>query len=389
MRGRLVEAIWTPDSSIYAPPRYRKPCRYEAFVPDTLERLPALDPAVAGTISHAEASIRALNSVAQPALQPLARLLLRTESVASSKVEGMQLDARTLARAEARSDLGETVGREAVEILSNINAMQLAVEAATSAPELTLDHLLQTHAVLLADAAAQNPGEFRTVQNWIGGNDYNPCGAAFVPPPPDDLRPLLDDLISFCNDESLPALAQAGLAHAQFETIHPFADGNGRTGRALTQMLLRRRGLAPDYVPPISVVFAADKERYIRGLVAFREANENQWLESFAVSAARAADLATSYLDEVRSLQQEWRERLAALGLRSDAAAWLLVEVLPAHPIISAPVAVTATQRSRPAVQQGIDQLVAIGVLAPLSESQRNRQWEARGLLNLIADVTG
>jgi Fic family protein len=154
-------------------------------------------------------------------------------------------------------------------------------------------------------------------------------------------------------------------------------------------MLLRRRGLAPDYVPPISVVFAADKEKYIRGLVAFREAEENEWLESFAASAARAADLATSYLEDVRSLQQDWRERLEALGLRSDAVAWRLVEVLPAHPIISQPIAVTATGRSRPAVQQAIDQLVDVGVLAPLSESKRNRQWEARGLLNLIADVTG
>jgi Fic family protein len=314
---------------------------------------------------------------------------LRTESIASSKVEGMQVDARSLARAEARSDVGETVGPEASEILSNINAMQLAVETAGNASELELDHLLQTHAALLADAVAQRPGETRAVQNWIGGNDYNPCGADFVPPPPEELGALLGDLIAFCNDESLPPLAQAAYAHAQFETIHPFADGNGRTGRALIQMLLRRRRLAPDYVPPISVVFAADKEAYIKGLIRFREGQENEWLETFAVAAARAAEIASNYLESVEALQGEWRERVASLRLRSDAAAWLIIDVLPAHPIISQPVAVTATGRSRPAVQQGIDQLVSVGVLAPLSTGRRNRQWEAAGLLDLVADVTG
>jgi hypothetical protein len=142
-------------------------------------------------------------------------------------------------------------------------------------------------------------------------------------------------------------------------------------------------------VPPISVVLAADKARYISGLTAFREARENEWLENFAVSATRAAELASAYVEDVRALQDEWRKQVTSLRLRSDAAAWLIIDALPGHPIISQPVAVMATARSRPAVQQGIDQLVDVGVLAPLSGSKRNRQWEARGLLDLIADFTG
>jgi Fic family protein len=105
-------------------------------VPEGLQELPPIDPGVAGTISAAEEAIRGLNAEARPALQPLARLLLRTESIASSKIEGMQIDARSLARAEARSDVGESIGRDALEILSNINAMQLAIETATNAPGL-------------------------------------------------------------------------------------------------------------------------------------------------------------------------------------------------------------------------------------------------------------
>jgi len=388
VRGRFVEGRWQYDPTLYAPPRYRRGCTYEAFIPDTLAELPAIAPTVAGTISRAEEAIRQLKTVAQPALRPLARLLLRTESIASSKIEGMQVDARTLARAEARSDLGQTIGPEAVEILANIDAMQLALAHATEADSLTLDHILVTHAALLARApnASQVAGEIRTEQNWIGGNDYNPCGAAFVPPPPVDVRPLLDDLVDFCNSETLPPLAQAAFAHAQFETIHPFADGNGRTGRALVQVVLRRRGIAPDYVPPISVVLAADKERYIAGLTDFREARENDWLQSFAAAAARAAELASGYLVSVQALQQEWRESLAPLGVRADAAAWRLIDALPGHPIISQPVAVAATGRTRPAVQQAIDQLVESGVLLPLTSGRRNRQWEAAGLLDLSVD---
>jgi len=388
LRGRFVEGRWAYDPTLYAPPRYRRGCGYEAFVPDTLGEFPAIVPTVAGAISAAEDAIRELSNVSRPGLQPLARLLLRTESIASSKVEGMQVDARSLARAEARSDLGQTIGPEAAEILANIDAMQLAVGEATEADTFTLDHILATHRALLAGApnASEVAGVIRTTQNWIGGNDYNPCGASFVPPPAEHVRPLLDDLVAFSNDESLPPLVQAALAHAQFETIHPFADGNGRTGRALVQVVLRRRGIAPDYVPPISVVLAADKDGYINGLTDFRAGRENAWLRSFAFAAARAAELAAGYLLRVQELQEEWRRALTPAGVRSDAAAWRLIDVLPGHPIISQPVAAEATGRTRPAIQQAIDQLVEVGVLLALTTGKRNRQWEAAGLLDLSAE---
>jgi len=389
MRGALVPSIWPHDQALYAPPRYRRACGYDAFVPDLLDTLPPIAPELAGTISAAEDAIRQLNAVAQPALQPLARLLLRTESIASSKVEGMQMDVRTLARAEARSDVGHAIGKEAAEILANIDAMQLAVEETAVAESLDRAHILGIHRVLLAGAAnaERTAGVIRTSQNWIGGNDYNPCGAAFVPPPAAEVERLLDDLVQFCNDESLPPLVQAGFAHAQFETIHPFVDGNGRTGRALVQVILRRRRIAADYVPPISIVLAADKGRYIEGLVAFREGRESDWLEPFAIAAARAAELAASYLVQVQQLQAEWRERLRGIVKREDAAAWLLINELPGHPIISTAIGVALTQRTKPRIQQAIDQLVEAGVLLPLSGAKRNRQWEAAGLLDLLTDL--
>ena len=178
---------------------------------------------------------------------------------------------------------------------------------------------------------------------------------------------------------------QASLAHAQFETIHPFPDGNGRTGRAVIHVILRRRQLATSFVPPISVVFASAKAAYIRGLERFRDDALPEWIESFAVAAARAATLASGYMERVRELQEEWREQLRVSSRpRADAAAWAVIDVLPAHPIITVPVGVTATGRTKPAVTNGIAALEEAGVLTPLGPSRRNRAWEADGLLDLI-----
>lgn len=131
--------------------------------------------------------------------------------------------------------------------------------------------------------AARIAGQVRTSQSWIGGNDYNPCGADYVPPPPEDVADLLDDLCEAINDDRLQPDVQAALVHAQFETIHPFADANGRTGRALIHVVLRRRGVALSYVPPISAVLGAHRDRYIAGLIGFRDASVDPWLPPLIV----------------------------------------------------------------------------------------------------------
>jgi Fic family protein len=190
------------------------------------------------------------------------------------------------------------------------------------------------------------------------------------------------------NDETLPPLVQSALIHAQFETIHPYDDGNGRTGRALVQVVLRRRGLAPSYVPPISVVLAADRERYIEGLTWYRHGRVADWIERFAGAAARAATLASSYLTAVAALQDQWRKALSEAGNpRADAAAWAVIDVLPAYPAITSPVAAAATGRAKASVHQAIGHLVDAGILMPLSESKRNQAWEAAGLLDLLASL--
>jgi Fic family protein len=390
MPGKKIRFTWQYDPSLYAPATYRRACRYEAFLPDRLANLDiVLNGEIAGIVSDAEGSIRTLNDSARPALAPLARLLLRTESIASSKVEGMQMDARELARAEARIESGGKAGPTAIEILANLEAMELAVRDAASVHRVSLEELTEIHRRLMEKSP--NPrlaGEIRNRQNWIGGNDYNPCGADFVPPPPERVSELLSDLCEAINDERLPPLVQAALVHAQFETIHPFDDGNGRTGRALIHVVLKRRKLASDYVPPISVILAANRDRYIQGLTEFRFADVSQWIVQFATSAAQAATLAKAYLAAVEELTSRWKAMLArTTSVRSDAAAWAIIDVLPAHPMITGAVASAATGRSKAPIYEGLTQLESAGVLIPLSTRQRNQSWEASGLLDLIAGL--
>jgi len=393
MPGRTVHSIWQSNAVLDAPAKYRRACEYDAFIPDPLAKLQfALPLELASLVTEAESAIRNLNApAAEHALRPLARLLLRTESIASSKVEGMQMGVRELARAEAKIETGGRGSQTAVEILANVNAMELAIAETARTDHFDGESILVIHGRLMAhDPRKQIAGRFRTDQNWIGGNDYNPCGADFVPPHPEEVPGLLEDLCQAINGDLLPPIVQAALVHAQFETIHPFDDGNGRTGRALIHVVLKRRGVAPAYVPPISVILAAAKDRYIEGLTRFREDEDGVlvWIERFASAAAWSAALAGKYLGEVQALQGRWREQLkAASAPRADAAAWSVIDVLPAHPVITAPVAVAATGRSRAPIYEAITQLEAAGVLIPLSESIRNRSWEAVGLLNLVAGL--
>jgi Fic family protein len=389
MRGRYETRTWQARPELTeAPPRYRRACEYEIFLPEPLEAdAYGFSGELATVVSEAEVAISQLSHFA-PRLAPLARLLLRTESIASSKVEGLQVDAKQLARAEVRDDIGRRASLEALEILANVDAMQFAIEETASAGRITPHEIVAVHRVLMERSHPRIAGRPRDKQNWIGGNDYNPCGADFVPPPPEMVDSLLEELCRFCERDDLPALVQASLAHAQFETIHPFDDGNGRTGRALAQVILRRRGLAPAYVPPISVVLARDKGRYIKGLTAYREGRVQHWIEAFSLAATEASKLAEKYLDQVTALQEEWRARLREkVNPRSDAAAWVLIEVLPGYPVVTLPVGVAASGKSKPAVNGAIAALVTAEVLRPLSESQRNRAWEASELLDLIVDL--
>jgi Fic family protein len=180
-------------------------------------------------------------------------------------------------------------------------------------------------------------------------------------------------------------VVQAAIAHAQFETIHPFADGNGRVGRALIHVVLRRRGLAPRYVPPVSLVLGADAKAYVAGLAAFREDRTADWILLFAHAIERAAAKASELALRLADLQERWRER-AGRPRRHSSAEALIVE-LPAHPIVTVATAQKFLGRSKQAVNEAIAVLAEKGVLHAITLAKRNRAWEARDLFDLVNDV--
>ncbi|MCY4583512.1 MAG: Fic family protein [Chloroflexi bacterium] len=375
--------------------RDSRPCNYSIYMPDPLAgRRVVLDGSTAADLADAEAALVRLNASAEALAdtETLARLLLRAESVASSRIEGLDVGGRRLLRADAARRLG-TPPRDvtAEEVLGNVDAMVWGIESVQTGDPITLEVVLEAHRRLLAGTRfVDQGGRIRTEQNWIGGSSYNPCAAVFVPPPPEAVHGLMDDLVRFCNDDALPPLAQAAVAHAQFETIHPFVDGNGRTGRVLLHLVLRRRGLAHRALPPVSLVLATWAHDYVAGLTATRyagapdsvQAHEgiNHWVSFFAAASLRAIQDAGSFEEHVRALQASWRER--AGNPRRDSAAQLLIRALPTAPVLTASTAAELTGRSFQAARQAVQQLVDAGVLVQVNVGRRNRAFEAPELID-------
>ncbi|HEX6422131.1 MAG TPA: Fic family protein [Acidimicrobiales bacterium] len=386
--AELIERTWQPQSVNGLPRRDRTGCDYLAYVPDPLtDREFTLAGATAADVADAEAAVARLNSsVATLAdTEALARLLLRAEAVASSHIEGLQIGPRRLLRAEAAGD-GDRAAPDvtAAEVLGNIEAMDVAVDL-TDGP-ITPGDILEMHRRLLSSTDRHpHAGRFRDQQNWIGGSNYNPCSAAFVPPPEDAVPALMDDLCAFVNGDSLPAVAQAAIAHAQFETIHPFVDGDGRTGRALVHVVLRRRGLAPRVVPPISLILATRAAGYVAGLTAYRyvgpaggpaaTAGINRWIATFAAATAAAAHDAERFEARIDALKESWRARLGRL--RAGSAADELVDRLPGAPVVTVHAVAGMLGRTYKAANDAVARFESAGILTPISGRRRDRAWEA------------
>jgi Fic family protein len=398
--AEVIKLRWLPSDASGLPRRDRRGCDYEAYVPDRLAgREISLSGSTAADTVDAERAIERLNQETRNLAdsEPLARLLLRAEAVASSKIEGLEIGGRRLLKAQVAAAMGDDASDiTATEVLNNIDAMQWAIDSLTGVDEIRVEHLLGIHERLLTRTRLEeHAGKLRQQQNWIGGSSYDPCSAVFVPPPSEYVADLLEDLCDFCNDDKMPAVAQAALAHAQFETIHPFVDGNGRTGRTLIHVILRRRGLAPVVVPPVSLVLATWSQDYIDGLTATRydadaasrEAIEglDHWVGVFAAAVTRAVGDAETYEQRVTEVQTAWR---GAVGkVRANSAVDLLINALPQVPVITVQSAASLIGRSEQAVNEAIPRLVDAGVLAQTTVGRRNRAFEAPDLINAFNDL--
>ncbi len=311
----------------------------------------------------------------------LAGPLLRAEALGSSFIEGLRASNKRVALAAYEPLAADPTVRA---VLGNLHAMEQAIAIGSDARHFDLSHLLAIHTTLLEGTSeSRYAGIVRTDQNWIGGRGTSPTDAAFVPPPPDRVPPLLDDLVQFINLDDLPAVGQAAIAHAQFETIHPFGDGNGRAGRCLIHVILRRRGLASSFSPPISVVLARSARRYIAGLTDYREGRVDNWIGSFADTVSASSEAARRLWQQIDTLLDDLLRR--AGSPRSDSAARKIILGLPAQPVVSAETAAKRYEVTPTAARAALNRLQATQVLSPTRVGRRrDREWISEELFELL-----
>jgi Fic family protein len=384
-RGRLERRIWEPIRDANPERRRRRAQPIDCYVPDPIGSWdPPLTAATAAILGEADAAVRDLNRDA-PAfrgLEALSRQLLRQESVGSSRIEGLEMGQRRLARAASGAGDDDDT---ALQIAGNVHAMEESIELASEPREVTVDDLLSVHRTLLAGTRdARLGGVVRREQNWIGGNALGPAGAEFIPPPQEYLRELLGDLVAFVNRDDLPVVLQAAIAHAQFETIHPFADGNGRVGRCLIHVVYRRRGIAASMVPPISLVLATRPGEYVGGLEEYRYHDAVEWLIFFAVATISAVRTARGLATRIEGLCDEWQARLG--NPRRDAASRKLVDRLPAEPIITVARAAELAGVSNTAADNAVNALYEAGILTRLDGRRWGGRFEAPDVFALLDD---
>ncbi len=331
------------DSAGRRPPREdRLLDRVEVRIPPTISELtPMLEPATALAVEEATAAIARLDEMGRVQLGALGGFLLRSESVATSKIEHIAASLDDFARALA----GQQAGAAARQMAAAVAAITAMVEDAAAHP-INLDTINHAQRLLLEDDPFESgaAGAPRTTQNWLGGSDFSPRNAVFVPPPPELVPALLDDLAAFANRADLSPLTQSALVHAQFESIHPYTDGNGRVGRGLVNAVLRKRAVTTRVVVPIASALVADVHGYFMSIAAYHEGDANGLVNKVAQASLLAATEAAHSAAALEQLLPAWRERAKP---RRGSTTDRLLEHLLDTPVLTGQSVVATTESSR------------------------------------------
>ena len=337
------------------------------------------------TLALAEAS-KALGSVSRFPLAGIATVLSRSESSASSLIEGVGPGPRRILEAEF-AEPDEVNDEPARRVVGNLEALRAAISTPVPAE---VDDILTWHRLLMEGNPGMRRatiGALRTEQNWIGGGSFGPRDAQYIPPPPEEVQDLLEDLVGFSARTDLTPVALAALAHAQFEVIHPFVDGNGRVGRALLQQLLvRRAGLEAPV--PVSVPWSRDTDRYISGIRSFQDGDTDSWLLFASWSVIEAVNWMTQMTGGVEELLGRMRSRIETRG-RSVAAR--VIDDLPLHPVVDTQ---TVAERYDVTPQTAHEALLRLSdaeilVERPLSRRKKGRPrrvFAATELIDLLSN---
>jgi Fic family protein len=364
-----------------------------AFVPHALPPTDpplVLDAAATERLRDAEQALVRLELAGEmvPSLDWFVYAFVRKEAVLSSQIEGTQATLVDLLTFEAQEGVAAAAPNpDVAEVCNFLDALAYARGQLADPAGLPLSMRLlnETHRRLMRGVrgAEKQPGEVRSSQNWIGGT--RPGNAAYVPPPPHALGSVLSAFESYIHAEGdLPPLVRVGLLHVQFETAHPYLDGNGRIGRLLVTLLLEHWKLLPRPLLYLSLFFKRHREEYYRRLDAVRvEGDWEGWLGFFLDGVALIADEAASSARELFGLVAEDRERVLG-NARASVAALRLFELLPRHPIVSVALVMKRLATSKPTAGRAVDVLADAGVLVETTGRKRDRSWAYKSYLDLL-----
>jgi len=373
----------------------RQPTGYAAFIPKPLPPEPALriDAEMWDLLSCADRALGRLDGSTEVLPNPdlFVAMYVRQEAVLSSQIEGTQASLVDILEYEAEA-ARRSLPSDVAEVVSYVGAMNYGLERLATLP-LSLRLLREIHAVLLREGrgSQRQPGEFRTSQNWIGPGGATIERATFVPPPPYEMERALGDLEAFLhNPGPMPVLLKVGLMHAQFETIHPFLDGNGRMGRLLITFLLVQQEVLRRPLLYLSYFFRQHRDEYYDRLQAVRTQGDWEgWLKFFLRAVAEVANAATETARRILRLREEHRELIRARA-SGRANAEHLLDHLFEQPILNVRQAAEMIDVSFPTANALISQLVEIGLLEEITGGGRKRLFSYKYYLDLFTvDLAG
>ncbi|MGU3292713.1 Fic family protein [Williamsia sp. M5A3_1d] len=362
----------------------RQAGHYRAAIPAVIAGLQIDLPAhILADADEASREVARFDAELGDEIAPFASVLLRSESAASSTIENLTASARAIAEAET---LGLTGRRNAALIVGNTDAMRAAVALAD---HIDHDAILAMHSALMRTGDPGAAGRWRTEQVWIGGGSFGPRGADFIAPQHDRVAPAISDLLAFAGRGDIPTLPQVAIAHAQFETIHPFTDGNGRTGRALVQAMLRNKRLTRQITVPVSAGLLADTDAYFAALGSYREGDPDPIVERFSSAAVLAVVNGRHLISDLRTIRARWDSQITA---RRDSAVHRVADLLVRQPVFNAVTLQHELGITTGNARRYIDPLVTAGVIVEFTDRARNRAWrapEVLGALDAFAERAG
>ncbi len=362
---------------------------YSAFIPAPLPPDPpvSIDGELAHLLSEADRSLGRLDGVASVVPNPdlFVAMYVRQEAVLSSQIEGTQSTLEDVLQFEI-DEKGRELPKDVEEVVNYVRAMNYGLARLKELP-LSLRLIREIHAELLKGVrgAHRTPGEFRRSQNWIGPENCTLTTATFVPPPVPEMHEALDNLEKFLHDETtLPALLHCGLAHAQFETIHPFLDGNGRVGRLLITFLLCQRGILQRPLLYLSHFLRAHRAEYYDRLMAIRNGGDWEgWLKFFVRGVGEVSREATETAQAILKMREENRQAIAA-KLGGNAFALSLLDLLFEQPLVTISIVEQRLKCVYVTASKLVEHFVQLELLKEITGHRRNRRYRYEPYLALF-----